>query len=36
MDFKDVTCDDMDWIQLAQDRDQWQAVKNTAIYIRVQ
>jgi len=25
----------MDWIQLAQDRDQWQAVVNTVMNLRV-
>jgi hypothetical protein len=27
-------CDGMDWIDLAQDRDQWRAV-NTVMYLRV-
>jgi hypothetical protein len=27
--------DDMDWIYLVQDRDQWRAVVNTEIYLRV-
>jgi hypothetical protein len=25
----------VDWIHLAQDRDQWQAVVNTVMYLRV-
>jgi hypothetical protein len=27
--------DDMDWIDLAQDRDQWMAVVNTVMNLRV-
>jgi len=26
MDLQDVECEDMDWIQLAQDRDRWWAL----------
>jgi hypothetical protein len=28
MDLKENRCDDVKWIQLAQDRDQWQALVN--------
>jgi hypothetical protein len=27
--------DDMDWIDLAQDRDQWRALVNTAMSLQV-
>jgi hypothetical protein len=26
IDFKEIECDDVDWIYLAGDRDQWQAL----------
>jgi hypothetical protein len=29
MDLRDIGWDDMDWIDLAQDRDQWRAFVNT-------
>jgi hypothetical protein len=30
MDLKETGWDDMDWIDLGQDRDQWRALVNTA------
>jgi hypothetical protein len=35
MDFREIGWDCMDWIVLAQDRDQWRALVNTAVNIRV-
>jgi hypothetical protein len=35
MDLRDIGWGDMDWIDLAQDRDQWRAVVNTVIKLRV-
>jgi hypothetical protein len=35
MDLKDIIWDDMDWIDLAQDREQWRALVNTVMNIRV-
>jgi hypothetical protein len=32
---KDLREGDMDWIDLAQDRDQWRALVNTAMNLRV-
>jgi hypothetical protein len=28
MDLREISCKDVDWIYLAQDRDQWQALVN--------
>jgi hypothetical protein len=35
MDFKQIEWDGMDWINLAQDKDRWQALVNTAMNLRV-
>jgi hypothetical protein len=35
MDLRDTELDCMDWIDLAQDRDQWSALVNTAMNVRV-
>jgi hypothetical protein len=35
MDFKDVEWDGMDWIDLAQDRDQWRSLVNTVMNLWV-
>jgi hypothetical protein len=35
IDLRDVVCDGMDWIDVAEDRDQWRALVNTAINLRV-
>jgi hypothetical protein len=35
MDLRDIGCGGMDWIDLAQDRDQWRALVNTAMNPRV-
>jgi hypothetical protein len=32
---REVEWDGMDWIELAQDRDQWMAVVNTVMILRV-
>jgi hypothetical protein len=35
MDLRKIGCDGMDWIKLAQDRDQWRALVNTVMNLRV-
>jgi hypothetical protein len=35
MDPREVGCGGMNWIDLAQDKDRWPAVRNTAINLRV-
>jgi hypothetical protein len=35
MDLREIGWDGMDWIDLAQDRDQWRALLNAVINLRV-
>jgi hypothetical protein len=35
MDLREIGWDDVDWIHLAQDRDQWRALVNTVLSLRV-
>jgi hypothetical protein len=35
MDLREIGRDVVDWIELAQDRDQWRAVVNTVMNLRV-
>jgi hypothetical protein len=35
MDLREIGLDGMDWIKLAQDRDQWRALVNTVMNVRV-
>ena len=35
MDFQEVGCGDMDWIDLAQDRDRWRTLLNAVRNLRV-
>jgi hypothetical protein len=35
MDLREIGSDGMDWIDLVQDRDQWRALVNTIMNLRV-
>jgi hypothetical protein len=35
MDLREIRWDDMDWVDVAQARDQWRAHVNTVMYHRV-
>jgi hypothetical protein len=35
MDLREIGWDGMDWIELAQDRDQWKALVNMVINFKV-
>jgi hypothetical protein len=35
MDLREIECDGIDWIYMAQDREQWRALLNTAMSRRV-
>jgi hypothetical protein len=35
MDLREIGWDRMDWIDVAQDREQWRALVNTAMNLRV-
>jgi hypothetical protein len=35
MDVKEIRSEDVDWIHLAQDRDQWRVLVNTVMKFRV-
>jgi hypothetical protein len=35
MDLRELGCDGRDWIELAQDKDQWRALVNTAMNLLV-
>jgi hypothetical protein len=36
MDLQEVGCEGMDWIELALDRDRWQALMNVVMNLQVQ
>jgi hypothetical protein len=35
MDLREIGCGAMDWLHLAQDRDQWRALVNTVMNLGV-
>jgi len=35
MDLREVGCEGVDWMHLAQDRNQWQALVNTGMNVQV-
>jgi hypothetical protein len=35
MDFQEVGCGSVDWIELAQDMDRWRAIVNTTMDLRI-
>jgi hypothetical protein len=35
MDIREIGCDGINWVDVAQDRDQWWALVNTVLNLRV-
>jgi hypothetical protein len=35
MDLSEIGWDEVDWIEMAQDRDQWRALVNTVLNVRI-
>jgi hypothetical protein len=35
MDLQEVRCEDMDWIELAEDRERWRALVNAVMRLQV-